>query len=276
MSDAPIVVKLGGRALDEASSRPALWDALATLAKSAPGGLVLVHGGGGAVDAHLARLGLTSERRAGLRVTPESEIAEVVAVLRGVVNTQLVGLLEARGAPSAGLGLSDGGACRCEKHAPDGIDLGRVGRVAPRGGADGALWRTLLGAGVTPVLSSIGLDHMGRPLNVNADDAALGVAQILCAGALVLLTDVPGILDGDKRLIEEIDTDGIESLIASGVISGGMIPKARAAAGAAEASGVPTIIASWDAPERLAPLASGGRAGTRVVSRRRRPVGSGT
>lgn len=271
---APIVVKIGGRALDEAASRPALWDALAGLALESRAGLVLVHGGGSAVDAHLARLGLASERRAGLRVTPEEQIDEVVAVLRGRVNTQLVGLLGSRGRRAVGLGLSDGGACLCVKHEPDGIDLGRVGRVQTRGKADGELWRLLLAGATTPVISSIGLDDLGRPLNVNADDAALGVAQILGAEALVLLTDVPGILDADKGLIDEIDADGIERLIASGVIGGGMIPKARAAAAGAEASGVPTIIASWDAPERLGALARGGHAGTRVVSRRRRPVGA--
>jgi acetylglutamate kinase len=269
----PVVVKIGGRALDEAGGRPALWDAIATLARESPGGLVLVHGGGSAVDAHLARLGLASERKAGLRVTPDSHIGEVVGVLRGSVNTQLVGLLAARGVRAVGLGLSDGGACRCVKHEPGGVALGRVGRVEIAG-SGGELWRDLLLRGFTPVICSIGLDADGRPLNVNADDGALGVAQILRASALVLLTDVPGILDAERRLIEEIGPGEIEELIASGVIAGGMIPKARAAAEGATASGVPTIIASWDAPERLEALAHGGRAGTTVRSGRRRPVGA--
>jgi len=272
----PIVVKIGGRALDEADSRPGLWDALAGLARGAPGGLALVHGGGSAVDAHLARLGLASERRAGLRVTPDTHAEEVVAVLRGSVNTRLVGLLARRGVRAVGLGLGDGGACRCVKHEPEGVDLGRVGRVetADPAAGDGRLWRHLLGAGFTPVISSIGLDAGGQPLNVNADDAACAAAQALDAAALVLLTDVPGILDGQKRLVEEIDAPGIERLIAEGVIAGGMIPKARAAAAAAEASGVPAVIASWDHPDRLAALARGGAAGTRIAARRRRPVGA--
>jgi len=273
VSAPPIVVKIGGRALDEAGSRPALWDALGAIAREGAGGLVLVHGGGSAVDAHLARLGLASERRAGLRVTPPAQIDEVVAVLRGVVNTKLVGLLAGRGVRAVGLGLGDGGACVCVKHEPDGLDLGRVGRVEPGAGpGEGALWRELLARGCTPVISSIGLDAEGWALNVNADDAALGVARILHASALVLLTDVPGILDADRRLIEEISPPEIERLIGAGVISGGMIPKARAAAAGAESSGVPAIIASWDAPERLAALARGGHAGTRVAPGRRRPV----
>lgn len=269
----PIVIKLGGRALDEADSRADLWDAVARLALEAPGGLAIVHGGGSAVDAHLARLGLASERRAGLRVTPDGHIGEVVAVLRGRVNTQLVGLLTPRGVRAVGLGLSDGGACVCLKHEPDGVNLGRVGRVeidrdAPR---PGGLWKHLLGSGFVPVICSIGLDGSGAPLNVNADDAALGVARALDAAMLVLLTDVPGILDADARPIEETDSAGIASLISSGVISGGMIPKARAAAEGADASGVPTVIASWSQCDRLAALARGEPVGTRVRPTRRRP-----
>lgn len=274
MKQRPLVVKLGGRALDEAESRPALWDALAELARETPAGLILVHGGGSAVDAHLARLGLVSERKAGLRVTPDDQIGEVVSVLRGAVNTRLVGLLAARGVRAVGLGLSDGWACVCEKHEPEGIDLGRVGAVSAAGAPDGELWQLCLHEGCTPVICSIGLDAQGRALNVNADDAALAVARIVEAGALVLLTDVRGIFDGDKRLIEEIDGEGIERLIAAGVIAGGMIPKARAAAAGAERSGVPAIISSWDAPERLASLARGEHAGTRVRPGRRRPVGA--
>lgn len=279
MSAQPIVIKLGGLALDEADRRPELWDALASLAADAPGGLVIVHGGGGAVDAHLARLGLRSERTAGLRVTPDDQIGEVVAVLRGRVNARLVGLLGARGARAVGLGLSDGGACVCVKHEPDGIDLGRVGRVEPdetrqpRNG-HGALWRGLLGGGFVPVICSIGADAEGGPLNVNADDAALGVAQILGASMLVLLTDVPGILDGAGTPIDETDAGEIERLIESGAIAGGMIPKARAAAAGAEATGVPTVIASWGQADRLAELAAGEHVGTRVLPRRTRPIGA--
>ncbi|MCC7389176.1 MAG: acetylglutamate kinase [Phycisphaerales bacterium] len=279
----PIVIKLGGRALDEADTRGELWDAIARLGADAPGGLVIVHGGGGAVDAHLARLGLASERRAGLRVTPDDHIGEVVGVLRGRVNTRLVGLLAARGVRAVGLGLSDGGACVCVKHEPGGVDLGRVGRVeAERVGAgdapapgEGALWRRLLGGGFVPVISSIGLDGAGAALNVNADDAALGVARVLGASVLVLLTDVPGILDGSGSLLGETDAGQIERLIASGVISGGMIPKARAAAAGADASGVPAVIASWSRCDRLAGLALGEPVGTRVLPTRPTPVGPG-
>ncbi|MFG0259713.1 MAG: acetylglutamate kinase [Phycisphaerales bacterium JB041] len=276
----PVVIKLGGAALDDARALGPLWDAIAALAATTPGGVVLVHGGGAAVDAHLARLGLTSERRAGLRVTPDGQIGEVVAVLRGSVNTRLVGLLCARGVAAVGLGLSDGGACVCTKHEPDGVDLGRVGTVAAHTGVGnaaesrGGLWRGLLAAGHVPVLCSIGLDARGEPLNVNADDAASAVADILHASMLVLLTDVPGVLDADGSIIASTDLDGIESRIADGTIAGGMIPKARAAAASAEASGVPTVIASWKDLDGFASLGSGGHPGTRITPRRRTPAGT--
>ncbi len=268
MSGQPLVIKLGGGALNEPDKRAELWDALARLAREAQDGMVIVHGGGLAVDAYLARLGMRSERKAGLRVTLDEQIGEVVAVLRGRVNSQLVGLLCARGIPAIGLGLSDGGACVCVKHEPDGIDLGRVGRVVlqrQEADAPGKAWRDLLDCGFVPVLCSIGFDACGQPLNINADDAALSVVRILSASVLLMLTDVPGILDGDGALRSETNAPDIEGLIRSGAITGGMIPKARAASACAEKSGVPTVIASWRDADQLVGLASGASVGTRVL-----------
>lgn len=285
MTRGPIVIKIGGRALDEPSHNTPLWDGIASLIAAgrshpAHGGVLLVHGGGSAVDTHLGRLGMTSERRAGLRVTPNEQIAEVVAVLRGTVNTRVAGILCARGVSAVGLGLSDGGACVCEQHTPDGIDLGRVGVVTdlPAHGSDapGAFWRQLIANGRVPVLCSIGLDAAGEPLNVNADDAAAAVARLLDASLLVLLTDVPGIMDSEGSVIPETDHAHIESLISDGTIAGGMIPKARAAVAAAQASGVPALIASWREPERLPLLADGGTPGTRVMPGARRLAGTNT
>ncbi|MCL4740727.1 MAG: acetylglutamate kinase [Phycisphaerales bacterium] len=260
---APIVVKVGGRALDEAASRGPLWHALASLAREHAGGLVVVHGGGSAVDAHLARLGMFTARAQGLRITPPEQMEEVAAVLAGRVNTLLVGLLLAGGANAVGLRLGDAHAARCAVHRPGGEDIGRVGTVV---GGEGGVWRALLHAGCTPVLSSIGFDERGVALNINADDAAAAVARILLAHALVLLTDVPGIRGPDGQVVAECDAAEAESLIDAGVITGGMIPKARAAAAVAESTGVPTVIASWDAPEHLRNLAHGAPVGTRFTT----------
>ncbi len=260
---APIVVKIGGRALDEAASRGPLWNALASLAREHAGGVVIVHGGGAAVDAHLVRLGMFTARAEGLRITPPEQMDEVAAVLAGRVNTLLVGLLLAAGVNAVGLRLGDAGAARCDLHRRAGTDLGRVGEVI---GGEGGAWRALLRAGCTPVLSSIGFDERGGALNVNADDAAAAVARILRAHALVLLTDVPGVRGQDGGTIVELDAARAESLIDAGVITGGMIPKARAAVATAEATGVPTVIASWDAPEHLRNLAHDAPVGTRFTA----------
>ena len=261
-SKAPLIVKLGGSALDDPDARVELWCALRELHASLAGGLVLVHGGGGAVDRHLSRLGWTTERIDGLRVTPVEQIDHVVAVLAGQVNKALVGALNrcAGGSPAVGVCLGDGGMTEVETH-PMG-DLGRVGRIT---GGSGRLVAALLKAGFLPVVASIGLDEGGKALNVNADDAATGLAKIIGASALVLLTDVAGIKDEHGALIGRIDGAGIERLIEAGVIAGGMIPKARGAAAAANQSGVPVVIAAWNEPRLLEALAAGSGVGTRVV-----------
>jgi acetylglutamate kinase len=261
----PIVVKLGGAALDDPAVGTPVLSALADLHRSAPQGIVLVHGGGSAVDRQLARLGLTTEKRHGIRITPPDHLEQVVAMLAGSVNTNLVGGLASHGALAVGLCLGSGGLTTATKVAGEGFDPGRVGTIQ---GGDPTVLRLLLNAGYLPVLSSIALDREGVPLNVNADDAAVAIAGLVHASALLLLTDVPGVLDAQKRLIPQLDSAAIESLITSGIVTGGMIPKIRAAAQAADATRIPAVIASWNRPAELAALARGGAVGTRIVPRR--------
>lgn len=259
----PLVVKIGGAGVDEPRKAAELWRALGEAQRQLGGKLVLVHGGGRAVDAHLERLGYKTERIAGLRVTPAEQAGEIAAVLAGRVNKALVGALMAAGVSACGLCLGDGAALACEKmEIPEG-DLQRVGKVT---GGEGRVLQLLMGAGVMPVLCSVGLDEDGEFLNVNADDAAAGVAKVLGARGLVLLTDVEGILGADGKRIERIDGRGIEGLISEGVIRGGMMPKARAAVTAAKTSGAPTVIASFNRPEDLVRIARGETAGTVVVT----------
>ncbi|MBL8764538.1 MAG: acetylglutamate kinase [Phycisphaerae bacterium] len=266
---APVVLKIGGEAIDAAEPGRALWRALSELHAELAGGLVVVHGGGAVVDARLARLGMVSEKRDGLRVTPPQHMEEIVASLAGVVNAGLVGKLRREGAPAVGLTLGDGGASwgiPVVRSTDLGFDPGRVGRVAAVQEVDhGLLLRVLVRARFMPVVCSIGLDDAGEPLNVNADDAAEGIATLLDASALVLLTDVRGILDARGELVREIDPAGIERLIDSGVIRSGMATKARSAARAATVGGRPVVIASWKHPAELVGLSGRGGAGTRVV-----------
>ncbi|GJQ30368.1 MAG: acetylglutamate kinase [Phycisphaerae bacterium] len=270
MSTGPMVIKVGGTTLEDQRTAPALWKAVADLHRSHAGGVVLVHGGGKAVDAHLARLGFTTERREGIRITPADQLEEIVAVLAGRINKSLVGALARVGVKAVGLCLGDGGSIPTVKSARYGFDPGRVGEVVPNAADAGALLRVLLRHGYLPVLSSIGLDAAGEFLNINADDAAAGVAGALAADTLVLLTDVPGILDAERRVIPETTPGAIDAMIASGVIAGGMIPKVRAAADAASATRAPVIILSGNDPEAFASWTAGKPVGTRVLPARGR------
>lgn len=259
----PLVLKIGGSTLDARRDGGALWRALAGVRETLHGGLVVVHGGGKAVDRLMDRLGVKPERREGLRLTPEDQIDDVVGVLAGAVNTSLVGEFCKAGMKAVGLTLGDGGLARCEKMAGLSFDPGRVGKVV---GGDATLARTLLGAGFVPVVSSIGLDGDGRALNVNADDAAAGLAGVLRASGLVLLTDVPHIRGGDGRRLAELTPRDIEERIARGEIHGGMIPKARGAAGVVTEFGVPVVILSGEEPAHLMAWLAGEDVGTAVVS----------
>ncbi len=257
----PLIVKIGGAGVDDPAAAGPLWAALKRAHALLHGQLVLVHGGGRAVDAHLDRLGFTTERRDGIRITPKDQIGHIVAVLAGHVNKALVGAIQLHGLKAVGLCLGDGRSIRTVKADQYSFDAGCVGRVA---GGDPTLLRTLMDRGVLPVLCSIGLDEAGDFLNVNADDAAAGVASVLGARGLVLLTDVPGILDEAGKRIDRVSPAEVTRLIERGVIKGGMIPKATAAGRAAVAAGAPATIASWNQPEDLVRLARGETAGTQV------------
>ncbi len=257
----PIIIKIGGSTLDGHRDNPAMWRALASLAARTPAGIVLVHGGGKAVDRHLARLGVVSERRQGLRVTPTDQIGDIVGVLAGTVNKAIVSELNRAGARAVGLFLGDGAMTRCRVLRPGGVDLGRVGEIE---GGDGALARALLSNGFLPVVSSVGLNDDGF-LNVNADDAAAGLARILKARSLVLLTDVAGIKGADGAIVPSLTIAGVEALIAASVISGGMIPKSRAASKIAAEFEIPVVILSGEDPDHLTRWAEGGTVGTSII-----------
>ncbi|MCK6477631.1 MAG: acetylglutamate kinase [Phycisphaerales bacterium] len=269
MTAGPVVVKVGGTMVEDDKTAPALWETVAGLHRSRPGGVIVVHGGGKAVDRHLDRLGMRTERREGIRVTPADQLDEIVSVLAGRINKAIVGEFLRRDIQAVGLCLGDGNAVPTVKATRYSFDPGRVGEipaaVAPGDRRDNLLG-VLLRAGFLPVLSSIGIDADGF-LNVNADDAAAGVALATGASSLVLLTDVPGILDGSRALIAEIDSAGIERRIDSGEITGGMIVKARAAGETARRIGAPVVIMSGAGAGALEAWARGEPAGTRVLPR---------
>ena len=261
----PIVIKLGGAPIDAPDSCAVLWRAIADAWAHNPGGLVVVHGGGVAVDRRLAEVGSETPRVNGLRVTDDNAIGVVAGVLAGEVNRAVVGGLRSLGVDAAGVGLSDGGLCRCE--AIEG--LGRVGRVID---GDPAVLAALLGAGFLPVVHSIGMDEAGVPLNVNADDAASGVARVCGAARLVLVTDVPAVRGAEGEAIEELTPALASALIASGEITTGMAPKVNAALDAS-AAGAEAVIGSWqDAAGLIAGTPGVGTRVSALANGRRRPA----
>lgn len=258
MSEGPFVVKLGGALLDRPESAGAFFDAIARLHRERREGVVIVHGGGAAVDRHLAALGFASERREGIRLTPPEQMDAIAGVLAGTMNKRLVGMLRSLGLPAVGLCLGEAGVAECRKTTAFAFDPGRVGEIC---GGRPRLLEVLLAEGFLPVLSSIGLDAAGGLLNVNADDAAAGIARVLGARELVLLTDVPGVLGPHGAMLDRIDAETIARGIDEGWISGGMIAKVRGALGAAEAARVPVRIASWAEPSAILALVEGAAAG---------------
>ncbi len=259
MSNGPLVVKIGGEAVDGAGAE--LWRALTALHRAHAGGVVLVHGGGAAVDAHLRRLGIEPTKRDGIRLTPEEQIEPVTQVLAGSTNKTIAARLNGAGAKAVGITLGDGRLAVCRRTERYGADAGRVGEVA---GSDPMVLTCLLIAGYLPVVASIGYDGEGGLLNVNADDAAIAIARAVNAAELLLLSNVPGVLGPDGRAIPELDAAGAERLIAEGTISGGMIPKVRGALEAAAASDAPVRIGAW---KDLGLRATGSAFGTVVAAR---------
>lgn len=238
---APLVLKLGGELIETAASRTRLARAVRRLASVQP--LVVIHGGGRAVDDALAQRQITPKKVDGLRITDIETLEVVVAVLAGSTNTALVAGLVASGVKAVGLTGVDAGlgaADRTASHrAANGslVDLGLVGdpdRVDP------ALLWTLLRAGYVPVIASIGLERGGSTLlNVNADVMACRVAAALGAH-LVIAGATSGVLDGAGQLIPAMTSDDVDRLVGDGTATAGMIAK-LAACRAALDSGVPDV-----------------------------------
>jgi acetylglutamate kinase len=213
----PIVVKLGGTTI---AGQEHILAQVAEVARSRP--VVVVHGGGKRVTGWLERLGVPTRFEDGLRVTDEASLEITAAVLRGVINTEVVAALRALGCDAIGLSGVDGGLLVGERVPSKGLVARIVGIRRP-------VLDALLRAGHVPVIAPLALDESGATCNVNADDAAAGLARGLGASHLVLLTDVDGIRGADGKRIPELDTVEAEHLIESGVIVGGMIPKVRTA-----------------------------------------------
>jgi acetylglutamate kinase len=231
-----VVVKFGGNAMiDEALKNSFARDIV--LMKLVGLNPIVIHGGGPQIGQLLVKLGKTSNFVDGMRVTDSETMDVVEMVLGGLVNKEIVNLINRNGGKAVGLTGKDGDFIRAKKlhleskdmpdtQAPEIIDLGHVGEVAS---IDPAVVNMLGCSDFIPVIAPIGVGEDGQSYNINADLVAGKIAEILKAEKLILLTNTPGILDKQGKLLTGLTLKDIDDLIADGTISGGMIPKTRCA-----------------------------------------------
>ncbi len=235
---ATIVVKYGGHAMGEEHLAEMFGRDIALL-KQVGVNPVVVHGGGPQINAMLKRLAIQSTFIDGLRVTDAAMVEVVEMVLAGTVNKYVAGLISRAGALAVGICGKDGGMIRARKlqrtkkdpgsNIEKMLDLGFVGEPEH---VDVRVIHALTGAGLIPVIAPVAVGADGQTYNINADTVAGAVAAALSATRLLMLTDVPGVLDNNKKLIPEMTVAEVAAGIASGMITGGMIPKVETCADA--------------------------------------------
>lgn len=252
----PLVIKIGGSTL---GSGDTTFTDVAALAR---GGdvPVIVHGGGAEATRWLDAMGIESRFERGRRVTDERVLPVVVAVFSGLVNKRIVTAINAAGGRAVGICGADGRILECE--IPDPA-MGFVGEPLR---ADATAIEALRGAGIIPVISSLGYvpsadGSADQVVNVNADTVAGTIAAAVHARSLVFLTDVEGIRGAEDTLVPELTANSARELIDSGVAHGGMIPKIEACLHATSL-GVPVQILDGRQPGVLAGPRDGG---TRIV-----------
>jgi len=217
----------------------------------------IVHGGGPKISATMEKMGKKPKFVQGQRVTDKETMDIVEMVLGGLVNKEIVSLINSHGGKAAGLSGKDGGLIKAKKklfkkHAETGvdeiIDIGLVGEVTH---VDPHILISLEKDGFIPVISPVGVGPKGETLNINADYAAASIASALQAEKLILLTDVPGIMDKNNKIIPTLTKENIKKYIKEGTIKGGMLPKVQACVKAIEAGVSKTHIIDGRVPHCL-------------------------
>lgn len=219
-NNAVVVIKLGGHAM---SSDEAMEDFARDVVLMQQVGVnpVIVHGGGPMINEMLNKLDIKSEFVNGKRVTDKATVEVVEMVLSGRVNKWIVNAINRQGGRAVGLSGKDANLMTCDQDAPE---LGLVGTPAE---IDTGVLTTLFEANTIPVIAPLGAGRNGETLNVNGDTVAGAIAAALTADRLLLLTDVPGVMDETKTVLTDLTTEQVIELTASGVIAGGMIPKTQ-------------------------------------------------
>jgi acetylglutamate kinase len=234
------VIKYGGHAMGDAGLAH-LFARDVVLLKQIGIDPIVVHGGGPQIGKMLERLKIKSEFIDGLRVTDRETVQIVEMVLSGAINKEIAAAINEAGGLAIGLSGKDGRLIQARKLRrtkvdPDSniekiLDLGFVGEPTQ---IDADILRHLAKSGIIPVIAPIGMGAKGETYNINADTVAGAVAGAVAATRLLLLTDVVGVLDKNKRLISDLTLSQIKDLIADGTISGGMIPKVETCVDAVE------------------------------------------
>ena len=252
-----VVIKYGGHAMgDRAAAEDFAEDVV--LLEQAGIKPVVVHGGGPQIGKMLDKLGIKSEFKGGLRVTDAATVEVVEMVLAGSINKQIVGWIGAEGGKAVGLSGKDGNMVVARKVTstavdPDSniekvVDLGFVGEPEQ---VNREVLDQVLQAELIPVLAPVAIGQDGQTYNVNADTFAGAIAGALTAKRLLLLTDVPGVLDKNKNLIPEMTIEDCRRLVADGTISGGMIPKIETCIYALEAGVEGVVILDGKVPHAV-------------------------
>jgi acetylglutamate kinase len=234
-----VVVKFGGNAMVDVDLKNSFARDI-VLMKLVGFNPIVIHGGGPQIGQLLTKLGKTSDFVDGMRVTDSETMDVVEMVLGGLVNKEIVNLINRNGGKAVGLTGKDGDFIRAKKlhieirekpgaaidQPPEIIDLGHVGEVSS---IDPAVVNMLGCSDFIPVIAPIGVGEDGQSYNINADLVAGKIAEILKAEKLILLTNTAGILDKQGKLLTGLTLKDVDDLIADGTISGGMIPKTRCA-----------------------------------------------
>jgi len=269
--DQIVVVKYGGHAMGEEETALRFGRDIALLEQVGVNPVV-VHGGGPQINAMLSRLGVKSTFVQGLRVTDQQMVEVVEMVLAGTVNKQVAESITRAGALAVGISGKDGGLIRARKatrtikdpgsNIEQVLDLGLVGEPEH---IDTKVLKLLIGADIVPVIAPVGVGADGQTYNINADTVAGAVAGALAAERMLMLTDVPGVMDADKNFITEMTVAEARAGIAAGWIAGGMIPKVETCIYAVERGVKGAVILDGRVPHAvLRELFTVGGAGTLI------------
>jgi acetylglutamate kinase len=271
-----LVIKFAGALLEDKTTVQSLAGQIASLAQQGHE-ILVVHGGGRIFTTTLKRLGIESKFVAGLRVTDRETRDVAVMVFAGLLNKQLAAAISAAGQPAVGISAADAQCFRAEPLVHNDVE-GSLGYVGYLTSANTKLLNAFWREGIVPVAACLGMGADGELYNINADHMAAACAEYLQADQLIYLTDVEGVLDGDKTL-SGIACDEIGNLVQKKTVSGGMVLKLEAAQRALEGGvggvhivggAIPDgLLRAVRAAESGTPLGSDAIPGTRIV---REPV----